>query len=141
MSKEILDKYIEIWSNGNYEDLDSVVAENIKRKGPATTNHSVDSREGLLAVMKHFRTAFPDGKVTTHNDHYLGDIAFCEWTFTGTNTGDGDFPPTGRSVDVPGMSYFRFEDGKIIEETLVYDVLGMMVQLGLAEPPAAAASA
>jgi predicted ester cyclase len=39
-------------------------------------------------------------------------------------------PPTGNTITFTGMSIDRFKDGKIVEEWLEMDALGMMMQLG-----------
>ena len=65
--------------------------------------------------------------------------AFCdEWTFAGTHTGslllpDGrDLAPTGKRIEVRGMEYCRVNDeGELTVNTLYYDNLAVLVQLGL----------
>ena len=64
--------------------------------------------------------------------------AFCdEWTFAGTHTGtlvlpDGrELGPTGRRIEVKGMEYCQVRDGKLIVNTLYYDNLSVLAQLGL----------
>ena len=52
------------------------------------------------------------------------------WTVTGTNTGPGDEPPTGKAVTISGMTTFTMVDGKIAEEYVQFDVLGWQLQLG-----------
>ncbi|QNP44502.1 ester cyclase [Sphingomonas daechungensis] len=37
----------------------------------------------------------------------------------------------GKKVEIDGMSFFRFKDGKIVEEWSTYDNLTIMKQLGL----------
>jgi ketosteroid isomerase-like protein len=38
--------------------------------------------------------------------------------------------PTGRPIDVEAISIFRIEDGKIAEESTVWDALGLFQQVG-----------
>ena len=58
-------------------------------------------------------------------------MVFYRWTQTGTNTGPGDFPPTGNSMNITGVCYAKIRDGKMIEEHGYFDVLDLMQQLGL----------
>jgi predicted ester cyclase len=56
---------------------------------------------------------------------YLGRI-------TGTHTGSFfQYGPTGNKVDVFGINDFRLRDGKVIERWGIFDVLGMMRQMGI----------
>jgi predicted ester cyclase len=45
------------------------------------------------------------------------------------------FQPTGKSMKVWGVNFFRMEDGKVRERWGQFDVLGMVQQLGLAPGP------
>jgi predicted ester cyclase len=52
----------------------------------------------------------------------------------GTHQGETEEfgPPTGRQIEVKGITISRVEGGKIVEEWQVYDNLSLMQQLGLA---------
>jgi predicted ester cyclase len=88
-------------------------------------------------VISDFRTSFPDVKVTVHEITFQGDRSFAQWTVEGTNTGPGDFPPTGRPIKFDGSSFGRYADGKLVEELVYFDALDMMTQLGLIPDPSA----
>jgi len=66
--------------------------------------------------------------------------SFTKWTFTGTNTGPSAHPATGKPVKVSGVSFARYEGGKLIEELVYFDALEFLSQLGLIEPPKLAAA-
>jgi predicted ester cyclase len=63
-----------------------------------------------------------------------GDQAVSRYTIRGTHQGETeDFgPPTGKQVELKGITIHRFEDGQIVEEWEAYDNLSMLKQLGLA---------
>ena len=69
------------------------------------------------------------------------DTVVARWTEGGTHSGplmtpDGNVvPPTGKRVDLTGISIVRVADGKITEERVQADILGFMQQLGLVPPP------
>ena len=58
---------------------------------------------------------------------------------TGVNTGDmpmpdgSTIPATGKTVEMNGCQVVQFKDGKMIKATQYYNMMTMMVQLGLAE--------
>jgi steroid delta-isomerase-like uncharacterized protein len=92
-----------------------------------------------MAEAKGWREAFPDLKITVDKQVAEGDLVVVRWTARGTNTGAGNgIPATGRAVEITGTTLFRLEDGRIAEEWTCADSLGLMKQLGLLAPPAAA---
>jgi steroid delta-isomerase-like uncharacterized protein len=78
------------------------------------------------------REAFPDLKVSVDRTAAEGDLAAVHWRSSGTNSVKaGPFPGTGKTASVDGMTFFRFKDGRIVEEWTTYDNLSMMQQLGM----------
>ena len=85
-----------------------------------------------IAAAREERAALPDMRV--HVDHVVAenDLVSVTWTASGTNTHEGmGFPATGKRVVSTGMTLFRFEAGKIVEEWSVFDMLSVLTQLGL----------
>lgn len=81
---------------------------------------------------KQLRAAFPDLKVKVDRVIAEGDLVSLHWSAVGTNTAAvPGFPGNGKTVAVDGMSFFRFADGKIVEEWSTYDNLTILQQLGL----------
>jgi len=84
--------------------------------------------------------AFPDlhiavdpSTMTVEEDRATG-----YYTLTATHTGDFmGIPATGRRISVTGVNLFRVRGGKIVEEWVSNDSLGMMQQLGLVPAPGA----
>jgi len=85
--------------------------------------------------MGQVHTTYPDFHIVVDEAYYQENLAIVVWTVTGTNTGEGAFPPTGKSVDVQGTTMLRFADGKIVEEVVFYDTTTTAEQLGLATVP------
>lgn len=104
--------------------------------GAATFTHA----QGM-AEARGWRDAFPDLNITVDQQVAENDLVAVRWTARGTNTGSGNgIPATGRAVQTHGTTLFRLDDGKIAEEWTCANSLGLMRQLGLLPPPAAAAS-
>ena len=80
-----------------------------------------------------YKTAFPDLNATVEDVIAEGDKVVTRVTFRGTHQGEiEEFgPPTGRQVEIKGISISRIEGGKIVEDWDSYDDLGVMRQLGL----------
>jgi steroid delta-isomerase-like uncharacterized protein len=75
--------------------------------------------------------AFPD-----INHHILdivaeGDKVAIRLNITGTHKGEfQSVPPTGKEVSIDGMDFLTIVDGKIVEEWLNSDMMGLMQQIG-----------
>jgi steroid delta-isomerase-like uncharacterized protein len=80
-----------------------------------------------------YKTAFPDLNVTVEDTMAEGDKVITRYIVRGTHEGEiEEFgPPTGRPLELEGITIHRIEDGKIVEEWERYDNLGMLQQLGL----------
>lgn len=100
---------------------------------PGNNNKAV-----FMEGMKGLFAGFPDVKVTRVEQHEVGDkvytYAFWEGTHTGAFMG---VPPTGKKVHVEYMDIWRAKDGKIRENWVVMDIMGLMIQLGVVPPPSA----
>lgn len=68
-----------------------------------------DQRTALL-------TAFSDLHVDAAETVAQGDVVVVRWRFRGTHDGDGlGIAPTGLPVDVPGITWIVFRDGRIVD--------------------------
>jgi steroid delta-isomerase-like uncharacterized protein len=94
-------------------------------------------KTGCVEFFGAWFDAFPDARVEVQRCHFIDDFAVEEGTFTGTHTGvlhspTGDFPPTGRSVELQYVQVLRFRDGKHVSFNLMFDWLTILEQLGVA---------
>lgn len=83
-----------------------------------------------------WRAAFPDGSLSVTNVIVAGDWAVVEFTNRGTQTGTlksslGEFPPSGRFMEVRYCSVMRVRDGMVVEGRDYYDSASIARQLGL----------
>lgn len=104
-----------------------------------------DFRSHLRDAVRMLRTAFPDLHFEVHHALAEGEIVALHSTMTGTHHGvlalgpGRSIPPTGQRVSVRHMHFLRWVDGKNTDLWHVWDLPGLMRQLGLlAMPPAAA---
>lgn len=84
-----------------------------------------------------YKTAFPDLLATVEDAIAEGDKVVTRWKVRGTHQGEiEEFgPPTGRQIQIEGITIHRIEGGKIVEEWERYDNLGVMQQLGIVPAP------
>jgi len=90
---------------------------------------------GARRFAEVFHRAFSEFHYTVEEVVASGDLVATRWTVTGVHSGSFlGIPATGKRVEVSGMSFNRFRDGKIVEGWIHWDTHGLLVQLGLARP-------
>jgi steroid delta-isomerase-like uncharacterized protein len=137
-AKRVVD---EGFNQGRLEVIDEVCAPNVVSHDPAEP----DDLRGLEAHkerIRAYRTAMSDLEVVIDDVIAAGDKVATRWRARGTNDGElMGMAPTGKHVEITGMSIDRFDsEGRIVETWDQWDNAGFMVQLGLAPDPAAAAA-
>ena len=104
---------------------------------PALVWHEPDQDirgyEQAKQFVSTFFDAFPDMNITVEDAIAEGEQAVTRYTIRGTHRGETEEfgPPTGRQMELEGITIHRIEDGKIVEEWSRYDNLSAMQQLGL----------
>jgi predicted ester cyclase len=92
--------------------------------------------EGFKMVIGMFLSAFPDMQVTLEDELADGDKVITRGYFAGTHQGDFQgIPPTGKQVKVKYIDIWRVENGKLVENWVQMDQVGMMQQLGVIPTP------
>jgi predicted ester cyclase len=83
-----------------------------------------------------FRQGFPDVTSTIEDLIAEGDKVVARWRSRATHQGEYmDILPTGKEVEVTGISFYRIEGGKIAESWNSEDQLGLMRQIGAIPEP------
>jgi steroid delta-isomerase-like uncharacterized protein len=134
--KPLVDKYVDVWNGGNLDQLDAIFAPNFVRH--VNFLPDVQGAAGVKKVVSEFRAAYPDLKLVVDDGVYTENASAGRWILTGTNTGAGAMPPTGKSVKIWGIAIHHYANGKITEEWVGYDSQSMMEQLGYTMTPPSA---
>jgi hypothetical protein len=128
--KEVARRAIEeVWNQGRF-DGDPLLAPTLTlhyqlRAIPLTP-------ESATAVVKRWRTAFPDFHFQIEEIVTEGDLVVMRVPFTGTQMGAFmGAEPTGKKVSVSETLMMRVVHGQITEMWEDYDEYGLRVQLGL----------
>ena len=127
------------WSAGGSLDvIDRVYSDDYHFVGPLDDVRGKDGERGMIAS---YLAAFPDLQFTVHEQLVDGDKVTSRWTAIGTHEGPlGDLPATGfRGEPVGGVSIARFEGGKLVSVWTMWDVFGLLRQLGAIPQPAGVA--
>ena len=88
--------------------------------------------DSARAYFANYVTGFSNVKFTIKDVFGMGNKLVKHWNFKGTHTGIFfGIKPTGKQVDLDGVTLVRMENGKIAEERDFFDNLEFMQQLGL----------
>ena len=130
---------LEAFNQGKLEVIDEVIADNSVDHGILPPGMP-SGKEGIKALVKALRSAFPDFKIAIDLVVAEGDLVVQHATTTGTMKGEfAGMPPSGNSAKWEAIHISRIKDGKIVEHWVVQDQLGMLQQLGFIPQAAGAA--
>ncbi|MEX2272857.1 MAG: ester cyclase [Vicinamibacterales bacterium] len=132
----ILEYTDEVWNHGNIEAMDgyyaaSYVHHDVSRPDVTSLGDYKQWARDLQSGLSEMRVVADD--VIASED----GKAVKRWTATGVHTGSlAGLPPTGKRVSFSGSSAYRVENGRIVESWYVYDLFGLLQQLGALPAPA-----
>lgn len=117
---------LEKMGKGRFEHLDRIYAPGFRaHAGDRSVDLDGDNESG-----RAIRTAVPDLEVAIVRMVEDGDFVAVHWRAKGTNrVAAAGMPGKGARLTVDGMTFFRFEGERIIEEWSLTDTATMMRQL------------
>ncbi len=129
-NKELTRRSWELVGQHNPDAFDEVYAADAVIHEP---DQDLRSLEELKQFYSMYLSAFPDQYATVEDVIAEGDKVVTRWTLRGTHRGEMEElgPPTGRQIEIEGLTMHRIEGGKIVEEWERYDNLSVLQQLGL----------
>ena len=131
--------YEEAWNQKNLGILEDTHASDWVHYDPSNPADLRDGPQGNRERLAEVIVAFPDICYTLEDLIAEGDRVVARFTVRGTQRGAfGPIPATGRAVTMQGVIIHRIRDGKIAEDWVVRDTLGLMQQLGVIPAPGAA---
>ena len=135
--------YLRVVEDLNRGDLESSLAFTAPH---ATLNGQPMGREGAKHRAEMLAEAFPDQRYDMLEMVAEGDRLVVRWRMTGTHQGDlagptMTIPPTGKSIDIWGMSLYRIRAGMAEEIWERFDMREFLGQLGVLRPPGQSAEA
>lgn len=103
----------EAWNQRNQDTIDELLS-------PDCIGHlelgDVPGIEAFKQVQAQFFSAFPDLRITVEDTVAEGDNVVVRWRASGTHSGDGlGHEPTDQPISVRGITWLRFQDGKMVE--------------------------
>jgi predicted ester cyclase len=124
-----MDQYLKYWNTGDFTGIETVLHPEFELRMTPKYEAKIGI-EAFKADVAYWRQAYPDFTIKEDEVIWGKNAAAVRWTITATNTGEGQSPPTGKQVIVPGMSILHFSDGKIKDEWIASNNGYWMEQLG-----------
>ncbi|MEU6841691.1 flavin reductase [Streptomyces sp. NPDC046716] len=118
------------WNHGVVDALNDLLSPAyLRRRGPAGTEQD---RAEFKASISAVREAFPDLRTEIEDLAEDGDRVAVRWHSTGRHTGTFlGVPPTGRTVEVSGATFARFDGDTVTEEWVTFDSRQLLESLGI----------
>ena len=118
----------EVFNQQHMAALDQILAPDFRTTFPATPA----GREGFKQALAAFFRAFPDNHNHVEDMIAEGDRVVVRGHLTATHQGEFmGIAPTGKQVTVQYIDIWVVENGKITQNWVQMDFLGMLQQLGV----------
>jgi predicted ester cyclase len=133
-NKALVQRLIQLQVSGDLNTVDQILAPNWVDHYPPMP--LPQGYEGFKHLTMAFRSAFPGMQIEIEDLLAEGDKVAARMHFRGTNSGSFQgMPPTGKAVDAIGTGIFRVVDGKVTDNWVNMDMLGLLQQLGVVPAP------
>ena len=127
--KAVVRRLFEVINTGDLSGVDDLLTEDYVLHYPG---FPPSGRDAFKRIVPMFRTACPDLQATLEEFVVEGDRVAARFAWTGTHLGELlGVPPTGRRVHVTGIGLYRVRDGRIAEDRVEEDLLGLLRQVGV----------
>jgi steroid delta-isomerase-like uncharacterized protein len=114
---------------GNTQALQEEFAPNYVAHFPGLPDR-LDAEE-FNQIVTAFSTGFPESHFDFDDEFAVGDKVVTRWTWNAVHKGEFQgLPPTGKQVTMTGITILHIVGGKIVDNTVEMDQLGLMQQLG-----------
>ena len=125
----LLEKYVGYWNTGEFQGIEEVLHPDFELRMTPKYEPEKGIDTFKETVLK-WRAAYPDFSLVVNEHVFDVDKIAGLWTINATNTGSGWHPPTGKHVEIIGMSILHIEDGKIKDEWIASNNGYWLKQLG-----------
>lgn len=131
--KALVRRFVEeVVGEHNLQVLDQILAPEFRTNFPGPEPGPAGFKRSMAALFQ----GFPDVQARSENVIAEGDKVCTYGRWTGTHEGEFQgIPPTGKRVQVSYSDIWRIQNGRIVENTVQMDFLGLMQQLGVAPKP------
>ncbi len=117
----------EVWNQGRREAIAEMIApEAVLHEGGADSK----GPDAFYPFFDRMIATFSEIRVNVEDTLAEDDKLCVRWSFCGKHTGNGlGIPPTGKTVNVTGISILRVAGAMLLEGWQNWDMLGLMEQV------------
>lgn len=136
-NKVVMRRFVEFINSGSEKLAEELISPDAVFHVPGSPE-PMRGPAGYLAVIGMMRSGFPDIQWTLEEMIAEDDKAAARFTMRGTHQGSFfGVPPTGKTIAVQAMNFYRLSGGQFIEERGQPDLLGLLQQIGAVPTPGA----
>jgi steroid delta-isomerase-like uncharacterized protein len=133
-NKAVSRRFHEAIAKGNTQALQKEFAPNYVAHFPGIPVPL--NSEGFNQLINVFASGFPESHFDIDDEFAVGDKVVTRFTYHAVHSGEFQgIPPTGKQVAMTGITILRLAGGKIEENTVELDQLGLLQQLGVVPTP------
>ncbi|KAJ5295025.1 hypothetical protein PENANT_c037G02482 [Penicillium antarcticum] len=140
MSRPLLERmqrFVEFINSGDESLGKAVVSESAQFHVPFSPE-PLKGLSGYMQILDMMRSAFPDVQWTLDDTVIEDERVVAQFTLRGSHNGEFfGVPASGKPIQARAINMYRFKYGKIVEETGLPDIFGIMLQIGAVKPPGA----
>jgi steroid delta-isomerase-like uncharacterized protein len=115
----------------NWALADDILASDVVMHHPSSPQ-PIAGVKNVVGFLGAFRAGFPDMIMRVEFVFGEREMVAVRWGMSGTHTAElFGIPPSGKSVKVVGISLLRFSNGKVVEDWVSEDTMGLMQQIGV----------
>lgn len=136
---EVRSLFHEVYNRRNLSAIDKSYGPNVRFHG--ASNRSGYGRADVRAMARGLLATFPDLGLQVDEVYWMGNEAdgfrvSVRWSATGTHRGHALYgKPTGRRVYLWGLSQLYVQDGRIVEDWMLFNEFDVLMQLLRDDPP------
>ncbi len=136
---EVRSLFHEVYNRRNLAAIDKSYGPNVRFHG--ASNRSGYGRADVRAMARGLLATFPDLGLQVDEVYWMGNEAdgfrvSVRWSATGTHRGYALYgKPTGRRVYLWGLSQLYVQDGRIVEDWMLFNEFDVLMQLLRDDPP------
>ena len=134
-NKRLMNRFLEFINTANEKLAQEIISPDAIFYVPGQTE-PMKGVDGYLAIVGMMRSGFPDIQWKIEEMVSEEDKVAVRYTMTGTHQGAFfGIPPTGKSIKVQAINFYRISDNQFIEENGLPDMLSLLQQIGAMPPP------
>jgi steroid delta-isomerase-like uncharacterized protein len=129
-NKQIARDFLSAWNAGGQDIIDDLAHHDLTVQY-THFGEPVQGIERFKHILRQTHHSFPDLKIQVDEMIAEGEQVMVWWTYTGTHQQEELFgvPPTGKAVQVQGITVYRIIGGRVREERGMVDNIALMMQL------------